>query len=133
MAPAGPGVSAAGQVGNRYPNAAEVRLGRQSGRQAPVTDGDSQPGTRRASNRLIWAVATRSAAPCWGMPIGMICALTAYGQRRRGTWLSLMSGESEVGVQLLEVPELVGVGIRAGVNGICGPVAVEVPGHCNRP
>jgi hypothetical protein len=42
-----------------------------------------------------------------------------------------MSGESEVGVQLLKVPELFGVGVRAGVDGVGRLVVAKVPGHRN--
>jgi hypothetical protein len=46
---------------------------------------------------------------------------------------SLMPGKDETGVQLLEVPQLIGIGVRAGVNGVGGPVVVDVPGHRDRP
>ena len=42
-----------------------------------------------------------------------------------------MSGESEVGVQLLKVPELFWVGVRASVDGVGRLVVAKVPGHRN--
>ena len=46
---------------------------------------------------------------------------------------SLMPDGQEAGVQLLQVPQLIGIGIRTGVNGVGGPVVVDIPGHRDRP
>jgi hypothetical protein len=42
-------------------------------------------------------------------------------------------GESEADLQLLEVAELVRIGVMACVMGVYRPVGIEVPGHCDRP
>lgn len=45
---------------------------------------------------------------------------------------SIWTSEAETGVQLLKVAELVGVGVRASVDGVCGAIVIGVPGNGNR-